>query len=453
MGRIKKLALRVGVILAVSAETATLVNWARASEYFVTDDFSGEVRYFFEGEVGGAVFAYKPQDKAFEIDAMQASSYSLAVLTDAFFSYEVTLDVQVRETGFGSESFAGVAFFYAEDGEGRAKFFAVTLFPDGYFGVASVTQGQRREYVIPLTETTLMSPAGFNELRLKVGGGKGEVYINGGFAGEFTYPAGLKGGVGLLAGPKTKAYFRNFKWRVFDPVELGSFSGPFGLIPGAGLEIIFKDDFQTPTWKVGRVDSSSLSYRNGRYVLDNLRGDKLVLSYLSEPSVRDAVYSAVFAGFEGSPGNGFGLAYGVQESGEGLSYIGFVIARDQTFRLFVQNGQDSISIAGWEKLPLDVDFEKPVALSLTGVAVEDGTELVVGVNGKPILETILVGYDSGGGLGLISAPGVSAEVSGVMLVSIKDVKDEFLSAVQKWKEDKARKALNEVEENAANPPD
>ncbi len=399
------------------------------SVYYISDDFSGKIKYFYEGDIDASHFKYLQEDRMYEIDGLQSDTNSVASLIDSFASYEVTLEVQIAEIGKVEGGYAGLAFYFRETEKG-ASFYSFLIFSDGYFAISQVEEGQGRRYLVPLRRTELINPFGFNELRLKVSDGIGGAYINGTFVSTFDYPKDASGGVGMLAGSHTLARFRNFKWQVFDELKPGDFSGPFGLIPASRIDVLFRDDFQFPNWKVGKVNFASMSYRGDRYVLNNLRGTHLLTSYLLGERVDDFVLSAVFSSVEGSSANGFGVAFCLNGSDDALSYIAFVTAKDGTWKLFKQSGDVSMDITDWRDIPFEVDYDGAVVLSAGCLQVNDKLILIFGVNGELVGHTELANYDFGGGFGLVIAPRVSAEVSSLTLVSIKNAKNEFLEALR-----------------------
>jgi len=203
----------IWVCALVAALTVSL-RASAAEVYYISEDFSSETGYFYQGTIGETAYAYHPEGGFYEIDARKSKTGSLAALTEQFSAYEASVSLEFHDSIVSDDIYAGMVFHYQEDREGRASFLLYAVFPDGYYCVWLVDRESRRQYVYRLTRTQLVNRGGQNTLRVVARGTHFELYLNGRFVGEFSHNALNRGGVGLFASAGTQARFRSFRWRV-----------------------------------------------------------------------------------------------------------------------------------------------------------------------------------------------------------------------------------------------
>jgi len=411
-------------------------------QYCVEDKFDGGVKYFFEGEIGASKYRYLTEEQAYEIDGLQSDKLSIAVLTDEFRDYEIEADVEIAEGKLGKLPYAGLVFHYRESPEGKATYYALVFTQDYSFGVMRVEQEESRGYPFPMRESLALNPGGFNTLKVRVRDKKAEIFVNGKFVGEFWDDKLAGGGAGFLAGAGTRARFKSFRWKILEQSYERLMSGTFGFIPLSKLKAVFRDDFKKEEWKTGNIDGGRLYYEDNGYVIDNLRGSNLLISFREPAEVSEGVFSMVFKEVEGSEGNGFGLAFNVQEEPI-LRFRAFVIARDGTYKLFEQSGETVKELTGWKELPFDVDFAKPVALTAVYLLEDSGLRVVYGVNGRIIGDIFCEDANLGNGIGVVGAPGIKVKVSYVTFFALENGKSDFLAQLERWKARKQEEGNND----------
>ena len=415
---------------------ATLIPFSGSpqnqEQYFVEDHFDGKIRYFFEGEIGTTKYRYLTEEQAYEIDGLQSDELSIAVLTDEFRDYEIEVKVEIAEGKLGKLPYAGLIFHYSENPEGKATYYALVFTQDYSFGIMRVEQEESRSYPFPMRESFALNPGGFNGFKVRVRDKRAEIFINGEFVGDFWDNKLTGGGVGFLVGAGTRARFKNFRWKILEQSYLSSMTGTFGFMPLSKLKAIFRDDFKREEWQTGSVDGGRLYYEGNAYVLDNLRGSNLLISFREPAEVSEGVFSMVFKEVEGSEGNGFGIAFTIQEEPV-LRFYAFVVARDGTYRLFEQSGETVRELTDWEELPFEVDFAKPLVLTAVYLIENSGIRVVYGVNGEILGDIICKGANLGYGIGLVVAPGVRVKVSSALLFALETAKADFLAQLEDWK--------------------
>jgi hypothetical protein len=402
-----------------------------ADTYFVQEDFTSASGVLYQGNVGDATLAYHPEGGYYEVDNLKGETGVLATLTDSFSAYELSADVEFYQTNVSADAYAGLVYNYQEDENGKASFYLFAIFPDGYYCVWSVDKDNRRTYVQNLTATPLVNQVGRNTLRVKANASQFEIFLNGQPLAKFRDYAQDHGGVGLFTSGGTKTRFRAFRWNVDEAqytrkMEQG---GAFAFVKEQGLPSVFADDFKTPSWLVGTSGKAAFAYKDSRYVIDNVSGQTMAVSYRTEPVVKAGMVSAVIAGSEGEAGNGYGIAFCFTLQDNQPYYYAFVIARDGTYKLFRNEGGAAQQLTDWVEFPFAVDFNRPQLLGASFVRDDIGMKIFVGLNGQMLDEVIDPNPLDFGGFALIAAPQMLIEVSGVNVFSFEGKEKEALDAL------------------------
>ncbi len=429
-------------VLILTVMLLPVAAWA-ADVYYIEENFDGDSGYFYEGKMGDTTFTRYPEDGYYEIDAMQSKKGSLAALTVAFESYTASVDLQFYDSIVSDEIYAGLIFHYQEDPSGRASFYLFTVFPDGYFCVWLVDRENRRTYAYRLTQTPLVNPAGPNSLKIIAEGTRFELYLNGMLLDSFRDTSLGRGGVGMFASAGTRARFRAFRWRIREEeyearMEEG---GVFGFVQKHELPAAFRDDFTRKRWLEGGFAGARFSYSEGRYAIDNTKGDTMAVSYRTEPVAKAGFLTAVVASVEGEKGNGYGIAFRFNVQDEQPSYYAFIVARDGTYKLFKNQDGVATPLCDWLEIPFDVDFGRPQLLGVAYVEEPDGALCIFpGLNGRPLMAFVDTMPLEAGGFAMIVAPRLNVAVSEIRLVDFagnEQLALETLSAAYREEDENA----------------
>ncbi len=420
------------MLLALCAVLASFTLKAQAAgTYYVQEDFTSASGALFQGNVGDAVFAYHPEGGYYEIDNLKGKSGTLAALTDSFTAYELSADLEFYQANIKANAYAGLIYNYQEDPEGKASFYLFAVFPDGYYCVWSVGKDSRRRYVQNLKATSLVNPAGRNSLKVKAAASRFEVSLNGMLLARFNDYALGQGGVGVFASAGTRTRFRAFRWSVDESQYMRKMEqgGAFAFVKEQGLPYAFSDDFKEHSWLEGVSGRATFKHESRRYIIDNMRGETMAVSYRTEPVVKAGMVSAVVASSEGEAGNGYGIAFCFTLQDNQPYYYAFIIARDGTYKLFRNEGGVAQQLTDWLKFPFAVDFGRPQLLGASFVRDDFGMKIFVGLNGQMLDEVIDPSPLDFGGFALIAAPQVLIQVSGVNVVSFEGKEQEALEAL------------------------
>ncbi len=434
---ISRIAILAMLVLALAGAA-----WA-AEVFFIQEDFDGEAGYFYEGAIGDTDFAYNREDAYYEIDAMRSDTGSLSALTDAFENYTISVDMEFYDSIVSDKIYGGLVFHYQEDPSGRASFYLFSIFPDGYYCVWLVNRESRRTYAYPLTETSLINPAGRNSLKVISEGTRFELYLNGMLLDSFRDLSLDKGGVGMFASAGARVRFRAFRWRVREEEYEARMeeAGIFGFVREHELPVVFSDNFTSKRWLEGQSAKARFGYREGRYEIDNTKGDTMAVSYRAEPVAGAGLLSAIITDVEGEEGNGYGIAFRFSLHDKKPSYYAFIVARDGTYRLFKYADGTATPLCGWQEIPFAVDFSRPQLIGVAYVPEAAGTlRIFPGLNGRalePFVDTVPL---EPGGFAMIVAPKLKVTLSEIRLVDFADSEElalETLSALYREENDDA----------------
>lgn len=418
-------------ILLIISVLAALTAQAASGEYYVYEDFTTDSGSLYQGVVGEATFAYYPEGGYYEIDNLKGANGVLAALTEPFSAYEFSANVEFFQSNISANAYAGLIYNYQEDAEGKASFYLFAVFPDGYYCVWAVSREGQREYVRALTATSLVNPAGRNTLKVLATASSFEIYLNGMQLERFTdYKLG-QGGVGLFTSGGTRTRFRAFRWKVEEAEYERRMAqgGVFAFVKEHRLPFAFTDSFAEQSWLEGVSGRATFKYVNNQYVIDNMRGNTMAISYRAEPVVEAGMVSAVVASAEGEAGNGYGVAFCFNLQDGQPSYYAFIIARDGTYKIFRNEGRTAQQLCDWTEFPFPVDFGRPQLLGAAYVPSYFGLRIFLGLNGRMLDEIIDPSPLAPGGFALVAAPQVSLQVSSVNLISFESREQEALTAL------------------------
>jgi hypothetical protein len=236
----------------------------------------------------------------------------------------------------------------------------------------------------------------------------------------------------MFASAGTRARFRAFRWRIQEEEYEARMDegGVFGFVQKHELPAAFRDDFTRKHWLVGESAGARFSYGEGRYVIDNTKGDTMAVSYRTEPVADAGLLTAVVASAEGEEGNGYGIAFRFSVQEDQPSYYAFIVARDGTYKLFKNQDGVATPLCDWLEIPFDVNFDRPQLLGVAYVRQPGGTLLMFpGLNGRPLqlfADTVPL---SVGGFAMIVAPRVKITLSEIRLVDFAESEDMALEAL------------------------